>query len=73
MAFTSKCYESVQEELNLGLLGKMLMNIVKGTEVPRAVWTRTCGCVWETGTTAASGRVGLDVFARHGLAVDANT
>lgn len=70
MALTIKCHEFavVQEQLNLRTLGK----IVKGTEVPRAVWTWTRGCVWETGTTAASGRVGLDVFARHGLAVDAN-
>ena len=67
MAFTSKCHEFVQEQ-NLGTLGKMLIKIVKKTEVPRAVWTWTHRCVWETGTAAASGRVGLDVFARHGLA-----
>ena len=72
MAFTSKCHEFVQEQLNLRTLGKMLIKIVKGAEVPRALGTWTRGYVWETGTASVSGRVGLDLFARHGLAVDAN-
>lgn len=56
----------------MGMLGKIRIKIVKENEVPRTLWPWTCGCVWETHTTAASRRVGLDVYARHGLAVDAN-
>lgn len=41
MAFTSKCHEFVQEQLNSGMLDKMLIQAVKGTEVPRTVWTWT--------------------------------
>lgn len=58
--------------VELGMLGKTLIKIVKETEVPQALWTWTRQCVWETGIAAASGRVGLDVFARNDLAVDAN-